>query len=91
MARAKTFVCQSCGAATAKWAGRCESCNHCKEAPGWRARPRGRPGERHLIEITTPTGHTYRSHAPPLPGTPQRISKRTTLDVQFPRLLIDVA
>jgi DNA repair protein RadA/Sms len=26
MARAKTFVCQSCGAATAKWAGRCESC-----------------------------------------------------------------
>ena len=26
MARPKTFVCQSCGAATAKWAGRCESC-----------------------------------------------------------------
>jgi len=45
--------------------GRCESCNHTKEALGWRARPRGRLDERHLIEITTPTGHTYRSHAPP--------------------------
>jgi hypothetical protein len=48
-------------------AGLCEACNHTKELPGWQSRPR--PGPRHTIEITTPTGHTYRSMAPPLPGT----------------------
>src|SRR6202042_2591264 len=25
-ARAKTFVCQNCGAATARWSGRCDAC-----------------------------------------------------------------
>jgi DNA repair protein RadA/Sms len=24
---AKNYVCQSCGAVTSKWAGKCESCN----------------------------------------------------------------
>ncbi|WP_395400842.1 HNH endonuclease [Arthrobacter sp. UC242_113] len=48
-------------------AGLCEACNHTKELPGWNVKPR--PGPRHTIEITTPTGHTYRSTAPPLPGT----------------------
>ncbi|MFC9333252.1 HNH endonuclease [Arthrobacter sp. NPDC057009] len=48
-------------------AGLCEACNHTKELPGWKAQPR--PGPRHTFEITTPTGHTYRSTAPPLPGT----------------------
>jgi hypothetical protein len=48
-------------------AGLCEACNHTKELPGWKTRPR--PGPRHTIEITTPTGHTYQSTAPPLPGT----------------------
>jgi hypothetical protein len=48
-------------------AGLCEACNHTKELPGWKAQPR--PGPRHTIEITTPTGHTYHSTAPPLPGT----------------------
>jgi hypothetical protein len=47
-------------------AGLCEACNHTKELPGWKAKPR--PGPRHTIELTTPTGHTYRSTAPPLPG-----------------------
>jgi hypothetical protein len=47
-------------------AGLCEACNHTKELPGWKAHPR--PGPRHTFEITTPTGHTYRSMAPPLPG-----------------------
>jgi uncharacterized protein DUF222/HNH endonuclease len=55
-------------------AGLCEACNHSKEAPGWRAVPRPGPGEalrvRHTIEIRTPTGHSYHSTAPPLPGTP---------------------
>nr|WP_311380144.1 DUF222 domain-containing protein [Arthrobacter sp. ISL-72] len=48
-------------------AGLCEACNHTKETPGWIARPR--PGPRHPIEFTTPTGHSYCSTAPPLPGT----------------------
>ncbi|MBT2547967.1 HNH endonuclease [Arthrobacter sp. ISL-65] len=51
----------------ANGAGLCEACNHTKELPGWKARPR--PGPRHTIELTTPTGHTYRSTAPPLPGS----------------------
>jgi hypothetical protein len=51
-------------------AGLCEACNHTKELPGWKAQPR--PGPRHTIEITTPTGHTYRSTAPPLPGPGQQ-------------------
>ena len=51
----------------ANGAGLCEACNHTKELPGWKAQPR--PGPRHTIEITTPTGHTYHSTAPPLPGT----------------------
>ncbi|PNH79542.1 HNH endonuclease signature motif containing protein [Arthrobacter sp. AFG20] len=51
----------------ANGAGLCEACNHTKEHPGWKAHPR--PGPRHTIELTTPTGHTYRSTAPPLPGT----------------------
>jgi hypothetical protein len=48
-------------------AGLCEACNHTKELPGWKAKPR--PGPRHTIELTTPTGHSYQSTAPPLPGS----------------------
>jgi hypothetical protein len=51
----------------ANGAGLCEACNHTKEHPGWQAIPR--PGPRHTIELRTPTGHTYHSMAPPLPGT----------------------
>ncbi|MDX6373729.1 MAG: hypothetical protein QOD98_2717 [Nocardioidaceae bacterium] len=40
----------------------CEGCNIAKEAYGWSARPR--PGPRHTVETTTPTGHTYTSVAP---------------------------
>ncbi len=50
----------------ANGAGLCEACNHTKEAPGWQSQPV--PGPRHTVEITTPTGHTYQSTAPPLPG-----------------------
>ncbi|MGO4585645.1 HNH endonuclease, partial [Arthrobacter sp. 2RAF6] len=52
--------------------GLCEACNHTKELPGWTAQTRTattRPGTRHVVELRTPTGHTYRSTAPPLPGT----------------------
>ncbi|HET7735097.1 MAG TPA: HNH endonuclease signature motif containing protein, partial [Nocardioidaceae bacterium] len=49
--------------------GTCERCNYDKQAPGWTARPTdaSRPG-RHAIQTTTPTGHTYVSRPPPLPG-----------------------
>ncbi|HEY0950057.1 DUF222 domain-containing protein [Nocardioides sp.] len=46
--------------------GLCVSCNHAKQGIGWRARPS--PGDTHTVEITTPTGHTYTSHAPPVVG-----------------------
>jgi len=52
--------------------GLCEGCNYAKQAPGWRARPG--PGRRHTVTTATPTGHIYRSTAPPPPvsrGTPQ--------------------
>ncbi|MEK0155367.1 HNH endonuclease [Arthrobacter oryzae] len=55
------------GATTqANGAGLCEACNHTKETPGWSSR--GRPGPKHTIEVTIPTGHSYFSTAPPLPG-----------------------
>lgn len=47
--------------------GLCEACNHTKQTPGWQARPLPTaPG--HTLEITTPTGHHYRSRAPAAPG-----------------------
>jgi hypothetical protein len=58
--------------------GRCRTCNQSKEAPGWHEEPL--PGwGRHSFKITTPSGHSYTSTAPPpRPGTgmarpPQRI------------------
>jgi Domain of unknown function (DUF222)/HNH endonuclease len=53
-------------------AGLCEACNHTKEAPGWSAQPAFQPApgsRRHTLQLTTPTGHTYHSTAPPPPGT----------------------
>ncbi|MFP3580401.1 DUF222 domain-containing protein [Arthrobacter sp. SIMBA_036] len=47
-------------------AGLCEACNHTKENPGWSVRSES--GPRHTLNVSTPTGHTYRSTAPPLPG-----------------------
>ena len=46
--------------------GLCEACNYAKETPGWHAEPQ--PDGRHQVEITTPTGHRYRSRAPAPPG-----------------------
>ncbi|MBP3043037.1 HNH endonuclease [Arthrobacter jiangjiafuii] len=45
--------------------GLCEACNQAKEAPGWSSRDV--PADRHTVETTTPTGHVYRSTAPPPP------------------------
>ena len=47
--------------------GLCERCNQTKESPGW---SHGTiPASRHTVEVRTPAGETYRSTAPPLPGT----------------------
>ncbi len=45
--------------------GLCEACNHAKQAPGWAARPVDH-ADGHEIETSLPTGHSYRSHAPPV-------------------------
>ncbi|WP_306915649.1 MULTISPECIES: HNH endonuclease [unclassified Arthrobacter] len=62
--------------AAANGAGLCEACNHTKETPGWTSRPRPGPAganePRHTLDVTTPSGHSYHSTAPPLPGTPVR-------------------
>ncbi|MDM7989150.1 HNH endonuclease signature motif containing protein [Arthrobacter sp. zg-Y877] len=60
--------------------GLCEACNQAKEAPGWSAtvvKPPGAAGAAgtegtagHTVETATPTGHTYRSTAPPMVGAP---------------------
>ncbi|WP_418909742.1 HNH endonuclease [Arthrobacter antioxidans] len=72
----------------ANGAGLCEACNHTKELPGWKARPhpdsRTSHG-RHVLEVSTPTGHTYRSTAPPLPGSDQESrERRGTRAVRLP-------
>ncbi|MDZ5620114.1 DUF222 domain-containing protein [Nocardioides sp. HM23] len=46
--------------------GMCEACNHAKEAPGWRQSTVD--DLRHSVETVTPSGHRYRSTAPPPVG-----------------------
>ena len=58
--------------------GLCDACNYAKEAVGWRARPSR--GERHTVEITTPSGRLYGSTAPPAP--------RCRPDLRYPRHLV---
>ncbi|MCV7024558.1 DUF222 domain-containing protein [Mycolicibacterium novocastrense] len=64
--------------------GECEACNYAKEAPGWSVVTSDRDGL-HSAEFTTPTGATYRSTAPPLPGPPVRyvsmIEGRLSIDL----------
>ncbi len=57
--------------------GLCESCNQAKNVPGWSQRvlhtgidPGGTAP--HTVLTTTPTGHTYRSSAPPSPAPARR-------------------
>jgi hypothetical protein len=58
--------------------GLCEACNHTKETPGWTAEPSpGASPRRHSTELRTPTGHSYQSTAPPLPGTQMRGTELT--------------
>ncbi|MED5812585.1 DUF222 domain-containing protein [Mycolicibacterium sp. 050232] len=47
--------------------GLCERCNYAKESPGWQTATVYDGYGRHTTELTTPTGRTYRSTAPPQP------------------------
>ncbi|MCK0176837.1 13E12 repeat family protein [Mycolicibacterium sp. F2034L] len=51
--------------------GDCEACNYAKEARDWTVTTTD-DGGHHRAEFRTPTGATYRSTAPPLPGPPIR-------------------
>ena len=46
--------------------GECERGNYAREMPGWKVEVvcGGLDGQRHMIKITTPTGHDYLSRAP---------------------------
>lgn len=49
--------------------GLCETCNQAKESPGWSSTAqRAGPTSRHTVTTITPTGHSYTSRAPDLPG-----------------------
>jgi hypothetical protein len=48
--------------------GLCEACNQAKEAPGWRSSTPRRAGPGATITVRTPTGHSYTSTPPDLPG-----------------------
>lgn len=65
--------------------GLCERCNYTKEHPDWHTTRAENPSTgHHSSRITTPTGHTYDSTAPPILGQgaeradPSRIKARTT-------------
>ena len=49
--------------------GLCAACNQAKQTPGWHAQVLAdglTPGTPHRVRLTTPTGHSYDSTAPPL-------------------------
>ena len=48
--------------------GDCERCNYTKESPGWSVTAGDDENGVHTAQFTTPTGHRYRSTAPPAPG-----------------------
>lgn len=62
----------------ANGAGLCERGNYVKDMPGWTRRVVIGPGAP-AIEITTPTGHSYTSKAPPALGPGGRRGRRRPL------------
>lgn len=62
----------------------CEACNYTKELSGWSARSMSGPaGGVHTVVTTTPTGHTYRSTSPPLPGALAGAGAGADIDTTF--------
>jgi hypothetical protein len=68
--------------------GLCEACNYTKQAHGRTATPGPGPaGAGDRVEITTPTGHTYPSHPPPLPHARPPSDGRSLIEKHFRRLI----
>jgi hypothetical protein len=65
--------------------GLCAACNYAREAPGWRADVLQLPA--HQVEITTPTGHRYRSSPPAQPGA----TTTESVEQRLRRIIDDVA
>lgn len=70
--------------------GLCEACNYAREAPGWEHRVRSQWPDGHDVEITTPTGHTYRSQAPPMPVAPSDDIGRRVVVIELYRSDIEL-
>lgn len=58
--------------------GLCEDGNYVKELPGWVSRVAQDPDGTMAVETTTPTGHTYRSGAPPILDSMEDLGARWT-------------
>jgi hypothetical protein len=71
--------------------GLCERCNYLKQTPGWKTETLPtRHGQRHRVRVTTPTGHTYDSTAPPLLhglAPPPADVRHSRLEIEFEHLL----
>lgn len=77
---------------TTNGVGLCERCNYTKEAPGWRVRVVHTgldpgDGQPHTIAITTPTGQTHDSVAPPILGWGADAPELSALERHFTLLL----
>lgn len=59
--------------------GLCESCNYAKEAPGWTVVTHTDENGTHTAALTTPTGVTHNSTAPPIAALPRHDT--STLEV----------
>ena len=67
--------------------GMCEHCNYAKESPSWQVTAGDKNGA-HTAQFVTPTGATYHSTAPPLPGPPPIavIEVEATIGIDLPDL-----
>jgi hypothetical protein len=69
------------GTSFANGSGLCERCNHTKEAERWR-----HEASADALEVTTPTGHTYRAPTRPILDVPALTgSRRRTAPAAVPR------
>ncbi|TSD95685.1 DUF222 domain-containing protein [Skermania sp. ID1734] len=83
---------ESGGATTAdNGAGLCEACNYAEQGEGFDAKPEPTPpGEPHVYTLTTPTGHQYRSVAPPLPRPLEQINIVGVVERHLAGLFYDI-
>lgn len=80
--------------------GLCAACNYAKQAPDWRASVAPPPtrfrstitagADAHTVDITTPTGHTYRSTAPrpPTPAPVRPTAATSRLEKRLSKLVL---